>query len=83
MHTTYAMDTCIETNKNRAFGTEVYSRFIRGICKDLEYFRRIPEIRLTYDTIRSPDVSTGRPSARRRHSLALSAQCPLRLSHCQ
>ncbi len=27
MHMTYAMDTCIETNENRAFGTEVYSRY--------------------------------------------------------
>jgi hypothetical protein len=55
MHTTYGMDTCIETNENRAFGMEVYSRCIPGICKDLEYVRHIPDIRLTYDTIRIPD----------------------------
>ena len=28
MCTTYAMDTCIETNENIAFGMEVYSRYI-------------------------------------------------------
>ncbi len=56
MHTTYAMDICIETNENRAFGTEEYSRYIPGIYKDLEYVRHIPDICLTYDTIRIPDV---------------------------
>jgi hypothetical protein len=56
MHTTYAMDICIETNENRVFGTELYSRYIPGIYKDLEYVRHIPDICLTYDTIRIPDV---------------------------
>jgi hypothetical protein len=28
MHTTYGMDTCIETNEILAFGMEVYSRYI-------------------------------------------------------
>ncbi len=57
MHMTYAIDTCIKTNENRAFGTEVYSRYIPGICKDLDYVRHIPEIRLTYDTIRIRDAT--------------------------
>ncbi len=39
MYTTYAMNTCIETNENRAFGTDVYSRYIPGIYKDLESTR--------------------------------------------
>jgi hypothetical protein len=33
MHTTYGMDTCIETNEILAFGMEVYSRYIPGMCK--------------------------------------------------
>jgi hypothetical protein len=48
----------IETNENRAFCTEVYSRYIPGICKDLEYVRHMPDICLTYDTKRIPDVCT-------------------------
>jgi len=56
MHTTYGMDTCIETNEILAFGMEVYSRYIPDICKNLEYVRHIPDICLTYDTIRIPDV---------------------------
>ncbi len=55
MHTTYGMDTCIETNEILAFGMEVYSRYIAGICKNLEYVRHIPDVCLTYDTIRIPD----------------------------
>jgi hypothetical protein len=55
MHTTYGMDTCIETNEILAFGMEVYSRYIPDICKNLEYVRHIPDICLTYDTIRIPD----------------------------
>ncbi len=55
MHTTYGMDTCIETNEILAFGMEVYSRYMPGICKNLEYVRHIPDICLTYDTIRIPD----------------------------
>jgi hypothetical protein len=58
MHTTYAIDTCIENNENRGFGTGVYSRYIciPGICKELEYVRHVPEICLTYGTsIRIPD----------------------------
>ncbi len=61
MHTTYGMDTCIETNEILAFGImmEVYSRYIPGICKNLEYVRHIPDILrlvcLTYDTIQIPD----------------------------
>ncbi len=51
------MDTCIETNENRAFGMEVYSRYIPGICKGLEYVRRIPHTCLTYDAIRIPDAA--------------------------
>ncbi len=43
MHTTYAMDTCIETNEDRAFGLEAYSRYIPGICKGLECVRHIPQ----------------------------------------
>ena len=54
MHTTYGMDTCIETNEILAFGMEVYSRYIPDICKNLEYVRHIPDICLTYDTIRIP-----------------------------
>jgi hypothetical protein len=44
-HTTYGMDTCIETNEIIAFGMEVYSRYIPGICKtrNLEYVRHIPD----------------------------------------
>ena len=58
MHTTYGMDTCIETNEILAFGRmEVYSRYIPGICKNLEYVRHIPDTCLTYDTIRIPDAS--------------------------
>ncbi len=57
MHTTYGMDTCIETNEILAFGMEVYSRCIPDICKKLEYVRHIPDICLTYDTIRIPDAS--------------------------
>ncbi len=57
MHTTYGMDTCIETNEILAFGMEVYSRYIPDICKNLEYVRHIPDICLTYDTIRIPDVN--------------------------
>ena len=56
MHTTYGMDTCIETNEILAFGMEVYSRYIPDICKNLEYVRHIPDICLTYDTIRIPDA---------------------------
>jgi hypothetical protein len=55
MHTTYGIDTCIETNEILAFGMEVYSRYIPGICKNLEYVRHISDICLTYDTIRIPD----------------------------
>ncbi len=55
MHTTYGMDTCIETNEILAFGLEVYSRYIPDICKILEYVRHIPDICLTYDTILIPD----------------------------
>ncbi len=58
MHTTYGMDTCIETNEIIAFGMEVYSRYIPGICKNLEYVRHIPDICLTYDTIRIPDADS-------------------------
>ncbi len=56
MRTSYGMDTCIETNELEiiAFGMEVYSN-IPGICKNLEYVRHIPDICLTYDTIRIPD----------------------------
>jgi hypothetical protein len=57
MHTTYGMDTCIETNEILAFGMEVYSRYIPDICKNLKYVRHIPDICLTYDTIRIPDVT--------------------------
>ena len=59
MHTTYGMDTYIETNEILAFGMEVYSRYIPDICKNLEYVRHIPDICLTYDsdTIRIPDVT--------------------------
>jgi len=57
VHTTYGMDTCIETNEILAFGMEVYSRYIPDICKNLEYVRHIPDICLTYDTIRIPDAS--------------------------
>ncbi len=67
MHTTYGMDTCIETNEIIAFGMEVYSRYVPCICKNLDYVRHIPvrhipDICLTYsdsDTIvrtRIPDV---------------------------
>ncbi len=62
MHTTYGMDTCIETKKILAFGMEVYSRYIPDICKNLEYVRHIlePDICLTYDSdaIRIPDVGS-------------------------
>ncbi len=55
---TYAMDTCIETNENRAFGKEVYSRYIpdSDTYKNLEYVTHMPEICLKYNTIRIPDV---------------------------
>ncbi len=56
MHTTYGMDTCLETIEILDFGVEVYSRYIPDICKNLEYVRHIPDICLTYDTIRIPDV---------------------------
>ncbi len=62
MHTTYAMDTCIETNVNRVFASlwhggifQVYI-YIPDICKRLEYIRHMPDTCLTYDTIRIPDV---------------------------
>ena len=57
MRTSHGMDTCIETNELEiiAFGMEVYSN-IPGICKNLEYVRDVPDICLTYDTIRIPDV---------------------------
>jgi hypothetical protein len=55
MHTTYGMDTCIDTNEIIAFGMEVYSRYMPGIYKNLEYVRHIPDICLTYNTIRIPD----------------------------
>ncbi len=55
MHTTYGMDACIKINEILAFGMEVYSRYIPGICKNLEYVRHIPDICLTYNTIRIPD----------------------------
>ncbi len=55
MHTTYGMDACIETNEILAFGMKLYSRYIPGICKNLEYVRHISDICLTYDTIRIPD----------------------------
>ena len=48
MCTTYAMDTCIETNENIAIGMEVYSRHMPGICKGLEYVRHMSDICLTY-----------------------------------
>jgi hypothetical protein len=57
MHTTDAiMDTCIEINENSAFSMEVCSRYIPGIYKGLEYVSHMPDICLTYDTIRIPDV---------------------------
>ncbi len=56
MRTTYGMDTCIETNEIVAFGMEVYSRYIPGICKNMEDVRHIPDICLRYDTLRIPDV---------------------------
>ncbi len=55
MHMTYAMDTGFDTNENRALGSNVYSRYIPGICKNLEYVRHKPDICLTYDTIQIPD----------------------------
>ena len=36
-------------------GSDVYSSYIPGICKNLEYVRHIPDICLTYDTIQIPD----------------------------
>ncbi len=60
---TYAMDTSFETNEIRALGTDVYPRYIPGICKNLEYVRHIPDVCLTYtgNTIRIPRGS--RPDA--------------------
>jgi hypothetical protein len=77
MHKTYAMDTCIETNENRAFGTEVYSRYVPGICKDLEYVRDIHEICLTYDTIRIQDgrVKAADPTLATGPQLLTGADC--------
>ena len=72
MHTTYGMDTCIETNEILAFGMEVYSRYIPDICKNLEYVRHIPDICLTYDTIRIPDDSFS-PSGWNGECIAASA----------
>ncbi len=37
-------------------GSESGFQMIPGICKGLEYVRQIPDICLTYDTIRIPDV---------------------------
>jgi hypothetical protein len=51
------MDTCIETNENIAFGMEVYSRYMPGICKGLEYVRHMSFVCLTFDTIWIPDVN--------------------------